>query len=1102
MSYLAANLSALGAANGSAFALPDDDGRVRVDASGEFPVIELVADDGSSLALNSRRNPVAEARRTVEAALAGKPEPRAVVAVGLGLGYIVEAVAERCPGAKILALEPEPGCVRPLLERRDWTPLISSGRLLLLFGPEYRGAGEGWRWIAGSDDARVTIANPVLARQRPERIGAAAKIVERMVYGARANDEARKRFAGRYLLNTLKNVRAIARSGDAGALFGAFAGVPGIIISAGPSLDRNLRELRAVANRAVLIAVDTALRPLLTSEVHPHLVVALDPSEANGRHLRDLPDTGRVHLVAEGSVDPRAFCEFDDRIFTFKVSDHQPWPWLLAQGLERSTLRAWGSVATSAFDLALKMGCDPIVFVGQDLGYTDGRPYCRDVTFEDEWARAVACDLSLSDVWTLNLARRTLCLEPDVRGVDTPVSNELAAFRDWLLEQFRSNPDRSYVNATGAGFLVGSGVRQVRDGELCRIVSAPVAASERVAERHAASRHHVDGKRLADRLEEAWQGEPGELWMRFAGDTVSPDQLAAAVQDSRGRLLAPEPCRPGTARREAARRGRPAWRAPERVAIVRAIRRGSAFPSWVAVPPDEATRPPGRFVRAAYRRLLKILEQSDLLDGAQYLAPPVAQGRWPIGLVPSVAFPWTAPVGEDVRRFEEIVATCAVALRPAGELDPPPDRAQAPGVAVSTEAVEAGRTMQLDGEARCALAAVFVDLLRYGTGSARLDELARLMRDACRPEAAAGASVRQAQVSLARPGRARARGRSEVTWRQDPASLADSIRGVLVGADASRFEDRDRSRRQAAEDGFSLRVELPPVPLPGGGGAAVMHPFSRTITRIVPLALGEAGLGPGAIVTSLDSGHALVTRLHTDETCRVAEDGSWSTWQRWPAIVIGAVPWGSEGGRLAWHNGTDRWPLTPPYLLWQGAEGHPIARLELPFRPNSGIRHEAGQMVWASHEGGIGVWSPADGSRLVHEDLSLIGVTADGSDVRLDPLVADERRPGWPTAAWRWTQGSAPVPMPVGAMGSRTAVAASGAWTATAHPYAGIVHLRGPEGRQVHLHCFHAFTLAWAGSSLVVGTLDSDVFVFRHLRSHLQDDQFGVAGGAFRGERS
>src|SRR5437764_344282 len=106
---------------------------------------------------------------------------------------------------------------------------------------------------------------------------AAADRVDRTTFGVVANANARKRFAGRYLLNTLTNLPVIAREANAGALFDGFSDVPAIIVSAGPSLDRNIPKLRKFHDRGLMIAVDTALRPLLGAGIYPQLVVSVDP---------------------------------------------------------------------------------------------------------------------------------------------------------------------------------------------------------------------------------------------------------------------------------------------------------------------------------------------------------------------------------------------------------------------------------------------------------------------------------------------------------------------------------------------------------------------------------------------------------------------------------------------------------------------------------------------------------------------------------------------------------------------------------------------------------------------------------------------------------
>ncbi len=379
--------------------------------------------------------------------------------IGLGDGRLLPVLAQRGWRGKVVALEPS-GTSR----------LAPSADLTILCGPDYAGLDDVVRTIEPDCDQPVVVGDPAVMRANRDEAVRASRLVVRAWFGARANQEARRKFAGPYLLNTLRNLPAIAAEGDAGVLAGAFAGVPVIVVAAGPSLDVVLPEIAAARDRALILAVDTAARPLLGAGIPPDLIVALDPSEVNATHLADLPPCPDTLLVAEGSVDPVALAGFDGRTLIFRVADHHPWPWLRHLGLDRQLLRAWGSVLTTAFDLALVTGADPIIFVGADLAFTDGRPYARGTTFEEEWRRALAWGQSLTASWAERVAAWPETLDQSVTGGRVRTAPHLQAFRDWVATEAARSVGRRIVNATGAGILVGQALQQ-------QSIAATLAAS-------------------------------------------------------------------------------------------------------------------------------------------------------------------------------------------------------------------------------------------------------------------------------------------------------------------------------------------------------------------------------------------------------------------------------------------------------------------------------------------------------------------------------------------------------------------------------------------------------------------------------------------------
>lgn len=456
---LTANLAALTVAQGSA-----------PDVSGPSPLPVVVDDrcsppsvrcrvEGRWIALHSRHDPAGEAERWLaEAGVAD--DARTAFVLGAGLGYVVDAWLGRSAAHRAIVLEPIADAARLMLARRDWTDAIASGRLRLLVGPSYTGAATAWKLVVIGRPPAI-VAHPVLARVWAEGAATARSVADRILFDAHANHTARGQLGATYLLNTLANIGAIAREGDVAALDGLFAGRPAVIASAGPSLDQALPDLKALADRAIVIAVDTALRPLLTAGIVPHLVLAVDPTAENAAHLNELPDCGDVTLVAEASVDPSAMAGFRGRTILFRVGDHQPWPWLGAAGFDLGTLAVWGSVATAAVDVARRLGCDPLVFCGQDLAFAGERAYCLGTTWDWEWSLGSMGDDPIDSMWSGTSARWPPVQTLDIHGSVVTTAGHLLAVRDWLVEQSLTDGCRRYINSSSAGTLFGGRIEQL-----------------------------------------------------------------------------------------------------------------------------------------------------------------------------------------------------------------------------------------------------------------------------------------------------------------------------------------------------------------------------------------------------------------------------------------------------------------------------------------------------------------------------------------------------------------------------------------------------------------------------------------------------------------
>ncbi len=156
--------------------------------------------------------------------------------------------------------------------------------------------------------------------------------------------------------------------------------IPGILVSAGPSLNKNIKELKRAKGKAFIIAVDTAIKPLLSEGIIPDMFAVVDGrkplSLVEKEEAKEIPLLGTLSAssaVLEYHTGMKFFYNEG-----YAVSDHI----LLKQDTDFGSVETGGSVATTAFSLLYKIGLPCIILVGQDLAYTGNKSHA-DGTFAD-----------------------------------------------------------------------------------------------------------------------------------------------------------------------------------------------------------------------------------------------------------------------------------------------------------------------------------------------------------------------------------------------------------------------------------------------------------------------------------------------------------------------------------------------------------------------------------------------------------------------------------------------------------------------------------------------------------------------------------------------
>jgi len=490
MEYLETNLKTLSIKQPELAALlrATDRSHIKTFSTAEGAPSATVERGGETIELHGRYNPPRDARQAIK-----KENYDGVdhfIFLGIGFGYALDAVIEKYGGqdCHYFVVEADPGILRAAFEARDWTFLLTSHDIYFAwpsFGPEL---AEQWQRRFNIAIARksVYIKHPPSLKLKPDHYKAAVETLQGQIYLALADHTTLTDKTQVYLDNFIQNFPKIIAAPGINTFAGRFADTPAVIVSAGPSLDKNVHELRDKKDRVLIIATDTTIKPLLAAGVEPHFVMTGDPSHANYLHLKGAV-TEEALLVMEATAHPQSPEGFKGRTLAC-LYENSVLHSLSGLPGDKGSLRAWGSVATMALDFAIFTGCDPIIFIGQDLAYTGGRLYCSNVYFEDDWFRGLKTPEEREERLAELRAGNNPQVLTDIYGQPVETTRALIAYRDWIIRVIGGHPGRRFINATEGGIFSGPvEILSFRE-TLERDCGRSLGITSRVREIHAAAR--------------------------------------------------------------------------------------------------------------------------------------------------------------------------------------------------------------------------------------------------------------------------------------------------------------------------------------------------------------------------------------------------------------------------------------------------------------------------------------------------------------------------------------------------------------------------------------------------------------------------------------
>lgn len=401
----------------------------------------LFTDDGRKVYLHSRYDPRRESRRWAES-LNLSPNSLLVL-FGLGLGYPVEAVLEQSHSDfPVIVFEPNSDVVRLARRHRMSANLLENPRVQVVGNWEEFCAVR--RRSAPLQQNMQLLTVPSYGNAYPELLQAFCDNIKNELLRIQSHYVTSIASARQWQENFFHNIRYFADSAPVGRAFGFLERSPLIIVSAGPSLCKNVDLLKQAKGKALIVAVGSVVKLLRDREILPDLVISTDGGAGNYDRFSGV-DWPMVPLLYSPIIYSKILQEYRGPKVLAATAQAE---WIARfLGPEVLGIASGPSVAHLAFSLALRLAADPIIFVGQDLAYRDGHSHAP--TLENTHVNA--------DV-------RVRAID----GGEVLTSKVLRVFLSWFEEAIREvtaeNPSQKFINATeGGAHISGTEVLSLRE---------------------------------------------------------------------------------------------------------------------------------------------------------------------------------------------------------------------------------------------------------------------------------------------------------------------------------------------------------------------------------------------------------------------------------------------------------------------------------------------------------------------------------------------------------------------------------------------------------------------------------------------------------------
>jgi hypothetical protein len=341
--------------------------------------------------------------------------------------------------AVIIIIENDPDRIKASLKNYDYTHVINSRRVVIIDTDNKNEIHVILSSIADRLNRSVYITTPKTNRDNEFRIKC-IDIINKYTDMQMLLLATQMKNGPTTCDNLLQNARDYYECPGISQIKDVYQGHPAVVVSAGPSVDKQIELLKQHQNEIVIVSCLTMLKPLIENGINPDYVTALDYHPISAKFFEGLGDKhiNRCEFILDPKVNNEVVKICKEYALSFIGNE-----WLdsvLNYSGDYMHNHHGSTVAHMSYSLAEHLGCDPILMIGQDLAFTDNKYYPECVLDCHEWKRENFTDIK----------NRPLIVEKDYQGNDIFTDDQMLTYRE-MFERIWNDSNATAIDCTEGG---------------------------------------------------------------------------------------------------------------------------------------------------------------------------------------------------------------------------------------------------------------------------------------------------------------------------------------------------------------------------------------------------------------------------------------------------------------------------------------------------------------------------------------------------------------------------------------------------------------------------------------------------------------------------